>query len=137
MFEFKSHNKTQWLRSDEPGCPFESGSKLVVVLPNKAKMDLFQEKQNLTSQVTRDIQYVTIQKCKDKKKAHTHRTSDSLMESRVTIFLYQLLRKNSNGLCESEILLANFGPVYLKNAWNSIAIWFRSIVAPFFWRNFS
>ena len=78
-------------------------------------MDLFQEKQNLTSQVTRDIQYVTIQKCKDKKKAHTHRTSDSLMESRMTIFLYQLLRKTSNGLCESEILLANFGPVYLKN----------------------
>ena len=34
-------------------------------------MDLFQEKQNLTSQVTRDNPYVKIQKCKDKKK-HTH-----------------------------------------------------------------
>ena len=62
---------------------------------------------------------------------------DSLMESRMTIFPNQFLIKTSNGLCGLGILLANFGPVHLKNALNSIAIWFRSIIAPFFWRNFS
>ena len=36
-------------------------------------MDLFHEKQNLTSQVTCDNPYVKIQECKDKKKAHTQR----------------------------------------------------------------
>ena len=73
MFKLKGHNKTQWLRSDESGCPLESGPKLVAVLPNKTKMDLFHEKQNLTSQVTCDNPYVKIQECKDKKKAHTQR----------------------------------------------------------------
>ena len=71
MLELKRHNKMQRLRSDKSCCPLESGPKLVVVLPNKTKMDLFQEQQNLTSQVTRDNPYLKIQKCKDKKK-HTH-----------------------------------------------------------------
>ena len=62
---------------------------------------------------------------------------DSLMESRMTIFPNQFLIKTSNGLCELGILLANFGPAYLKNALISIAIWFQSIIAPFFLRNFS
>ena len=35
-------------------------------------MNIFQEKQNLTSQVTCDNPHVKIQKCKDKKKAHTN-----------------------------------------------------------------
>ena len=73
MLELKRRNKTQWLRSDKSGCPLESGPKLVVVLPNKTKMDLFKEKQILTSQVTCDNPYVKIQKCKDKEKAHTQR----------------------------------------------------------------
>ena len=34
-------------------------------------MDLFQEKQNITSEVTRNNLHVKIQKCKDKKKAQT------------------------------------------------------------------
>ena len=62
---------------------------------------------------------------------------DSLMESRMTIFLYQFSIKTSDGLSELGILLANFGPVYLKNALISTAIWFQSIIAPFFLRNFS
>ena len=62
---------------------------------------------------------------------------DSLMESRMTIFLYQFSIKTSDGLSELGILLANFGPAYLKNALISIAIWFQSIIAPFFLRNFS
>ena len=35
-------------------------------------MNIYQEKQNLTSQVTCDNPHVKIQKCKDKKKAHTN-----------------------------------------------------------------
>ena len=63
---------------------------------------------------------------------------DSLMESRMTIFLYQFSIKTSDGLSELGILLANFGPAYLKNALISIAIWFQSVITPgFFWRNFS
>ena len=63
---------------------------------------------------------------------------DSLMESRMTIFLYQFSTKTSDGLSELGILLANFEPAYLKNALISIAIWFQSIIAPFFFlRNFS
>ena len=63
---------------------------------------------------------------------------DLLMESRMTIFLYQLSIKTSDGLSELGILLANFGPAYLKNALISLAIWCQSIIAPFFfWRNFS
>ena len=57
---------------------------------------------------------------------------DSLMESRMTIFLYQFSIKTSDGPSELGILLANFGPAYLKNALISIAIWFQSIIAPFF-----
>ena len=57
---------------------------------------------------------------------------DSLMESRMTIFLYQFSIKTSDGLSESGILLANFGPAYLKNALISVAIWFQSIIAPVF-----
>ena len=48
----------------------------------------------------------------------------------MTIFLYQFSIKTSDGLSESGILLANFGPAYLKNALISIAIWFQSIIAP-------
>ena len=61
---------------------------------------------------------------------------DSLMESRMTIFLYQFSIKTSDGLSELGILLANFEPAYLKNALISIAIWFQSIIAPFFWEIF-
>ena len=63
---------------------------------------------------------------------------DSLMESRMTIFLYQVSIKTSDGLSKLGILLANFESAYLKNALISIAIWFQSIIAPFFFlRNFS
>ena len=55
---------------------------------------------------------------------------DSLMESRMTIFLYQFSIKTSDGLSKLGILLANFEPAYLKNALISIAIWFQSIIAP-------
>ena len=57
---------------------------------------------------------------------------DSLIESRMTIFVYQFSIKTSDGLSESGILLANFGPAYLKNALISVAIWFQSIIAPGF-----
>ena len=57
---------------------------------------------------------------------------DSLMESRMTIFLYQVSIKTSDGLSKLGILLANFEPAYLKNALISIAIWFQSIIAPGF-----
>ena len=57
---------------------------------------------------------------------------DSLMESRMTIFLYQVSIKTSDGLSKLGILLANFEPAHLKNALISIAIWFQSIIAPFF-----
>ena len=62
---------------------------------------------------------------------------DSLIESRMTIFLYQFSIKTSDGLSELGILLANFEPAYLKNALISFAIWFQSIIAPVFLRNFS
>ena len=62
---------------------------------------------------------------------------DSLMESRMTIFPYQFSMKTSDDLSELGILLANFEPAYLKNALISFAIWFQSIITPFFLRNFS
>ena len=61
---------------------------------------------------------------------------DSLMESRMTIFLYQFSIKTSDGLSELGILLANFEPAYLKNTLISIAIWFQSIIAPVFFEKF-
>ena len=54
---------------------------------------------------------------------------DSLIESRMTIFLYQVSIKTSDGLSKLGILLANFEPAYLKNALISIAIWFQPIIA--------
>ena len=51
------------------------------------------------------------------------------MESGITIFPYQFLIKTLNSLCE-------LGPTYFKNALNSFAIYFRSVILPFFWEIF-